>query len=168
MGLVFPMLTDADKGAIVKGLATPAKIMAEATKLGRDLANKIDRVYLVGCGAPNCIMLGLEYWLQHYSSMIEVCRYFPAEFVNQNPACLDARTLVLFGSKSGTTLETVEAAEFLAKRPCITLGVTQAREVPLAKAVQHSFLVGETNESHSGMFMIMQAFIGALMAAKNN
>jgi len=168
MGLVFPMLTDADKDAIVKGLATPAKVMTEAAKLGRDLASKINRVYLVGCGAPNRIMLGLEYWLQHYSSMIEVRRYFAAEFVHQNPARFDARTLVLLGSKSGTTPETVEAAEFLAKRPCITLGVTQTRELPLAKAVQHSFLMGETNESHSGMFMIMQAFIGALMAAKDN
>ncbi len=161
------MATDVDKAAIVKGLATSVKAIGEAAALGNKLAGNIDRLYLVGCGAPNRIMLGLEYWLQHYSPAIEVRRYFPAEFITQNPARFDERTLVLLGSKSGTTQETVEAAEFLTKRPCVTLGVTQTADLPLAKAVQHPLLMGETNESHTGMFMIMQAFIGALMAAKD-
>lgn len=161
------MATDVDKAAIVDGLKTSSKVMVEAAEFGKKSVSKIDKVYLVGCGAPNRIMLGLEYWLQHYSPSIEVRRYFPAEFIAQNPARLDERTLVLLGSKSGTTQETVEAAKFLRNRPCTTVGVTQTADLPLAQAVQHPFLMGETNEAHTGMFMIMQAFIGGLMAAKD-
>lgn len=161
------MATDVDKKAIVDGLAVAAKVMVKAAELGEKLADKIDRIYLVGCGAPNRIMLGLEYWIQHYSPSIEVRRYFPAEFMAQSPAKLDKRTVVLLGSKSGTTPETVAAAQFLKDKPCITVGVTQTEDLPLAKAVQHPFLMSETNESHTGMFMIMQAFVGGLLAGKD-
>ncbi len=161
------MATDVDRQAIVAGLAESKKVMEDAAAFGRQIAGKIDRVYLVGCGAPNRIMLGLEYWLQHYSPSIEVRRYFPAEFMAQNPARFDERTFVLLGSKSGTTPETVAAAEFVKDRPCITVGVTQTADLPLAKAVKHAFLMGRTEQSHTGMFMIMQALIGGLMAEKD-
>src|SRR6266550_4527597 len=88
------MATDVDKAAIVDGLKTSSKVMVEAAEFGKKSAGKIDKVYLVGCGAPNRIMLGLEYWLQHHSPSLEVRRYFPAEFVTQNPARFDERTLV--------------------------------------------------------------------------
>jgi fructoselysine 6-phosphate deglycase len=161
------MATDVDKKAIVDGLAVAAKVMLKAAELGEELGDKVDRIYLVGCGAPNRIMLGLEYWIQHLSPSLEVRRYFPAEFMAQSPARLDKRTVVLLGSKSGTTPETVAAAQFLKDKPCITVGVTQTEDLPLAKAVQHAFLMSETNESHTGMFMIMQAFVGGLLSAKD-
>ncbi|MCC7482870.1 MAG: SIS domain-containing protein [Hyphomicrobiales bacterium] len=161
------MATDVDKKAIVGALAESSRVMKDAAKLGQSFAGKIDKVYLVGCGAPNRIMLGLEYWLQHYSPTLEVRRYFPAEFVTQNPARFDDRTLVLLGSKSGTTPETVQAAEFVKGRPCVTVAVTQTADLPLAKAVQNPLLMGVTEQSHTGMFMIMQAFIGGLMAGKD-
>ncbi len=161
------MATDVDKKAIIAALGESTRVMKEAAKLGQSLASKIDKVYLVGCGAPNRIMLGLEYWLQHYSPSLEVRRYFPAEFMTQNPARFDERTLVLLGSKSGTTPETVQAAELVKGKPCTTVAVTQTADLPLAKAVQHPFLMGLTEQSHTGMFMIMQAFTGGLMAGKD-
>jgi fructoselysine 6-phosphate deglycase len=161
------MATAVNKERIIRGLEPSAKAALAAAKLGQQLAPKIDRVYLVGCGAPNRVMLGLQYWLEHYSPSIEVRRYFPAEFTTLNPPRLDERSLVLLGSKSGTTPETVQAAEFLKGKPCTVIGVTQTAELPLAKAVQHPFLMGETEESHYGMFIVMQALIGGLMAAKD-
>lgn len=162
------MATDVDKQAILQGLAESKKVMHDAAKFGREIASKVDKVYLVGCGAPNRIMLGLEYWIQHYSPSIEVRRYFPAEFMAQNPVRFDERTFVLLGSKSGTTPETVAAAEFVKDRPCITAAVTQTADLPLAKAVQNPFLMGETDGAHNGMFMIMQALIGGLLAEKDS
>ena len=60
----------------------------------------------------------------------------------------------------------------------LAAGICAAQNLPVkweeltaadfAKAVQQSLLMGETEQSHTGMFMIMQAFIGALMAAKDN
>lgn len=162
------MATDVNRNAIVDGLRQSADQVREIAAFGKSIAKDIDRIYFVGCGAPNRTMLGLEYWLQHYSSTLEVRRYFPAEFMAQVPARLDNRTLILLGSKSGTTQETVDAANFLKDRPGITVGFTQTADKPLAMAVQHAFLMGETEEAHPGMFIMMQAFVGGLMAARDD
>ncbi len=81
---------------------------------------------------------------------------------------MDGRTLVLLGSKSGTTQETVAAAEFLRDQPAITVGVTQTEDKPLAHAAHHALLMGETTQAHSGMFMIMQALMGGLWAERDD
>jgi fructoselysine 6-phosphate deglycase len=161
------MATDFDRDAFIDGLQQARAGIDDAAALGARLAPGVDRIHLVGCGAPNRIMLGLEYWIQHYSANLEVRRYFPAEFVTQNPARFDARTLVLLGSKSGTTPETVRAAEFVRERPCHTVAVTQTAERPLAQAVRHPLLLGATDQAHPGMFLLMQAFIGGLLAEKD-
>jgi fructoselysine 6-phosphate deglycase len=161
------MASDFDRNAFIAGLQQARAGLDEAAALGRRLAGEIDRIYLVGCGAPNRVMLGLDYWIQHYSPHLEVRRYFPAEFVAQNPPRCDGRTLVLLGSKSGTTPETVQAAAFLRDRPCRTVAVTQTAQLPLAQAVQHPLLMGETAQAHAGMFMLMQALVGGLLAAKD-
>lgn len=161
------MVTDVDKPELVAAFSDSVDSLKDAEAFGRSLADKIDKVYLVGCGAPNRIMLGLEYWLQQASPSIEVRRYFPAEFMAQDPARFDDRTFVLLGSKSGTTPETVAAAEFVKDRDCITAAVTQTADLPLAKAVQNPFLMGETDQAHTGMFIIMQALVGGLMAEKD-
>ncbi|MCG8509226.1 MAG: SIS domain-containing protein, partial [Rhodospirillales bacterium] len=161
------MAIDVDTNAIVSGLETSKQAMEGAADFGLKTAEKFDRIYFVGCGAPNRVMLGLEYWVQHFSPSLEVRRYFPAEFMAQDPARLDPRTLVLLGSKSGTTPETVAAAEFLKDRPCTTAGVTQTADKALAIAVDHPFLMGETDQAHTGMFMIMQALVGGFMAGKD-
>ncbi len=160
------MATDIDKDAIIQKFELSKKTMFEAEALGRKYADQIDRIYLVGCGAPNRIMLGLQYWVEHFSPTLEVRRYFPAEFITQNPPSLDNRTLVLLGSKSGTTPETVEAANFLKDKPCITVAVTQTKDLPLAQAVQHPMLMGDAGDAHNGMFIIMQALIGGLLEGK--
>ena len=149
-----------------------AGVVDEAAALGRQLASKIDRVFLVACGAPNRSMLGLQYWIEHYSSSLEVRRYFPAEFVTQIPPRLDERTLVVIGSNSGTTRETVEAAMFLRDHPATTVGFTTTADKPLAKAVQHVVCSTESKQNivglpHTSMAMAMTGFMGGLLAAKD-
>jgi fructoselysine 6-phosphate deglycase len=114
------------------------------------------------------VMLGLEYWIQHYSKNLVVRRYFPAEFMAQKPPRINARTLVILGSKSGTTAETVAAALSLKTDPCKTISVTQTADLPLAKASQTTLLLGNTDGAHAAMFMMLQALIGGMMAAKDN
>ena len=157
-----------DPAALIADLAHAVTTLPAAMALGRELAGRIDRVYFVACGSPNRAMRGMQYWIEHFSARLEVRRYFPAELMAQDPLRLDDRTLVILGSKSGTTRETVEAANFLRDRPCITIGVTQLATAPLARAVQHHFLIGETPESFLGMAMIVQALIGGLLAGKDD
>src|SRR5262245_40575712 len=117
---------------ILGSLQGAANVVREAAAAGRELSKKYDKVFFVSCGAPNRSMLTLEYWLQHYSSSLEVRRYFPAEFIAQDPARLDDRTLVILGSKSGTTPETVAAATFMRDKPGYTVGFVQEADRPLA------------------------------------
>lgn len=151
---------------IVGGLQTALRTKDEADRLGRELAGQFDRIYLVGCGAPNRVMLTLEYWLEQTHSSFQVRRYFPAEFMTQHPR-LDERTLVILGSKSGTTQETVQAAESLRGAPCRTLAVTSTPDAPLARAAQQALYLGDTEQAHTGLFIVLQALIGGMMHARD-
>lgn len=156
-----------DRDEIVAGLGQAREAVPAAMALGRELAPQIDRVYLVACGSANRAMLGIQYWMEHFSPSLEVRRYFPAELMAQNPPRLDGRTLVLLASKSGTTPETVAAAEWLRDKPCRTIGFSQWADKPLARSVPERILVGGTSESFTAMFMLMQALAGGLMEGKD-
>jgi len=156
-----------DPPQIEEALAPAAAALPRATELGKELGPQIDRIYMVAAGSANRAMLGLKYWIEHFSPSIEVRRYFPAEFMAQNPPRLDDRTLVLLASKSGTTPETVAAAQFLAGKPCRTIGFTQVADKPLGRLVQESFLVGDTSESFTAIYMVMQSLVGGILASKD-
>lgn len=147
-------------------LAESITQLVPAAKHGRHLAHQVDRIYFISCGAPNRIMLGLQYWVEHLSTSLEVRRYFPAEFMQMAPPRLDERTLVVMASKSGTTSETVALAEYLLDKPCLTVAVTQTEDLPLARAVSDTFLLGPTEEAYFGCFMVLQALIGGLLAER--
>jgi fructoselysine 6-phosphate deglycase len=155
-----------DPDEIVAGFDQTRDSLAEAMALGRSLAGDIDRVVMVACGSANRAMRGIQYWVEHFSRDLEVRCYFPAEFMAIDPPRLDSRTLVLLASKSGTTPETVAAAEFLKDKPCRTMAFSQFADKPLARTVGKRFLVGGTSESFTAMFMLMQALVGGIMAAR--
>jgi fructoselysine 6-phosphate deglycase len=156
-----------DGARLAADLATALDALPAAMAFGREAAPRIDRVVFLACGSPNRAMRGLQYWIERHSPTLEVRRHFPAEFVAQDPPRLDARTLVVLGSKSGTTPETVAAAEFLRDRPCITVAITQSASSPLAGLARHVFPIGETPESFLGMAMIAQALVGGLLAGRD-
>ena len=139
-----------------------------ANKIGNELAKDINIIYLIGCGAPNRVMLGIEYWILQLSNSLEVRRYYPAEFIEQNPAKINNNTLFIFGSKSGTTKETVKAAEMISGKGFKTISITESTNVPLAKYTDIVFTLGKTNEGHTGMFMILQILIGSILNQKDN
>jgi fructoselysine 6-phosphate deglycase len=159
------MATDVNKPAILDAYRNTVAEIDNAVALGQELARQIDRIYLVGCGGPNRVMLTQEYWIEHFCREFEVRRFFPAEFVTQKPR-IDKRTLVVLGSKSGTTPETVQAAQFVKDFPCRTIALTETPDLPLAKAVQTTLLTGHSSGAHAAMFMLLQALIGGMMAGR--
>ena len=156
-----------DRQAMIDGLATAVSLLDAAHALGRRLAPEIDRIVMVAAGSANRAMLGIQYWAERESPSLDVRRWFPAELMTQDPARLDARTLVLIASKSGTTKETVAAGEWLRGKPCRTVAFTQRADKPLAGLAQHVFAVGETSESFPALFMVMQALVAGVMAGKD-
>lgn len=161
------MASEVNRRLIVDGLAQTVATLPQAAELGRSLAGDIDRIYFVAHGSANRAMQGMLYWVEHFSPSLEVRRFFPSEFITQNPAKLDERTLVILASKSGTTPETVSAAEFLKDKPCRTVAFTLSGESPLAKGAQTTFLAGDTSESFVALFMLMQSLVGGVMAGKD-
>jgi fructoselysine 6-phosphate deglycase len=159
------MASDVDKPAILNEYRKTLAELDNAAALGQELSRQVDRIYLVGCGGPNRVMLMQEYWIEHFSREFEVRRFFPAEFLTQKPR-IDKRTLVVLGSKSGTTPETVDAAQYVKELPCRTVGFTETADLPLAKSVQKPLLTGKTSGAHAAMFMLMQAFTGGLLAGR--
>ena len=160
------MAEDVDRPAIIETLQPAVATLTDAFALGRSLARDIDRIYFVAHGSANRAMLGLAYWIERFSPTLEVRRYFPSEFVAQNPARLDGRTLVLIASKSGTTPETIAAAEFLRDTPCRTIAFTLTPDRRLAGLAQTCLLAGDTAESFVALYMLMQAVVGGVLSGR--
>ncbi|MFT3761409.1 MAG: SIS domain-containing protein [Pseudoxanthomonas sp.] len=161
------MASEINRSAILDGLALTVSTLPEALALGRRLAPGIDRVYFVAHGSAHRAMQGMQYWIEQSSASLEVRRYFPSELIAQDPPRLDERTLVFLASKSGTTPETVAAAEYLRGKPCKTISFTLKGESPLAGLAQHGFLAGEAGESFVALFMLMQSVVGGLLAERD-
>lgn len=158
------MAEDFVRSAFLDGFETTLTALPEAVRLGRQLRKQgFERLYFVGPGAPNRAMQLVDYWVERWVTGIVTRRAYPAEFTAQDPADVDDKTLVLLGSKSGSTPETVEAAKFVATTPATSVGITQTKDAPLAANVDHALLMGETDQAHSGMFMLLLAFVSGFL-----
>lgn len=154
------MAEDFNREKFLEALGKAGEELHNASQLGSRLGKRdFKRLYFVACGAPNREMLICEYWLQRFSRTLEVRRYFPAEFVNQDPVAIDENTLVVLASHSGTTQETVSAAQFLKDKPCTTVAITQKGDSPLAQEVQNVLLYGESDRGAYAMFILLLAFV---------
>ena len=161
------MASEITLDGVVDTLDHTVSILPEAFAFGESLANDIDRIYFVAHGSANRAMQGLLYWIEHYSPTIEVRRYFPSEFVSQDPPKLDNRTLVFLASKSGSTPETVTAAEYLQDKNCKVVSFTLKGDSLLAQKSPKVFLAGDTSESFVALFMLMQAVVGGVLKGRD-
>lgn len=153
------MAQEFDRQNFIESLSTALREKDEAVRRGSELGRRgFNRLYLVGCGAPNRAMSILEYWLKRYARRVEVRRYFPAELIHQDPAAIDEDTLVLLGSHSGTTKETVQSAAYLKGKPCTTVCITQRPDSPLAREVHHPLTYGACEHGYYPFYIMAQAF----------
>ena len=135
-----------------------------AASLGMELACRgIERLYFSGCGAPLHAMSIAKYWVERVARDLEVRLYLAAELIHQDPPKLGEGTVVILGSDSGTTPETVQAAEFLRGKPCATIGITQQADSPLAQAVDHALPYGASQQGYFARAIVQQALVGAML-----
>jgi len=99
-------------------------------------APAIRHVFFVACGGSLSIMHPAKFLLdQHAPIPSDV--YNAAEFTTRAPRTLNADSLVILCSMTGTTRETTAAAEFARTSGARTIGLTVEPQSPLAKAVDH-------------------------------
>lgn len=158
-----------DSTNFINNFLTSVNLISQAEVVGASLASRgIKRLYLVGCGAPYYMFRTLSYWANLKTTGIEIDCLYPAELL-QLKDTLNAKTAVIFGSHSGKTIETAQAAEFLQSKPCHSIAVTQFPDSPLSKHIQEVLAYGTTKQGYFSSYIIAQMLVSAFLqkAAKD-
>jgi fructoselysine-6-P-deglycase FrlB-like protein len=123
--------------------ATLSRAVAQAPlarQIADETAGQIDDVFLVGCGGSYCAGSVAHYLLETSCASISTFHMTSSEFVRRNPARLGSRSLVITGSHSGSTRETLDAVK-LARSAGVArvVGLTKSPESELAAVVDNAF-----------------------------
>lgn len=97
---------------------------------------KFKNIFLLGSGGSIAIMYPFEYMLNSIST-IPTYAEIASEFMLQNHKQFGEDSLVILSSLSGTTAETVAAAEFCKQRGATTLGLVGEMGTALANIVDY-------------------------------
>lgn len=104
------------------------------------IERKIDRVYFVACGSPLCACQTAKMLFQKYSD-IPCEAYSGFDFLDQTPARLDGRTLVVGISHYGKTEEVADSVAMAKKAGALTVAITRDPEnTPLSNISE--FVIG--------------------------
>lgn len=115
-------------------MTTTALDSGVAAALSKIEGRKVDHVFFVACGGSLSIMHPAKFMLDQYSAALPSDVYNAAEFTHRAPKRLTADSLVILCSMTGTTRETVAAAEFASKAGAMTVGMSTLADSPLAAA----------------------------------
>jgi fructoselysine-6-phosphate deglycase len=129
--------------AVVDGAVATVPAIVEITDAVH--AAGYDNLLLVGSGGSYGVMLAYES-MAHERSTMPVRAAIAAELVLLGDPTVGERTVAVFSSLSGTTQETVTAAEWCRDRGATVIGLTGFAGTPLAEASAH-VLVNEADNS---------------------
>lgn len=111
-----------------------ATIESQLTAARAAIASRdsVSRVVLTACGGSYANMLPNEYVLGTLAKNLEATALNAAEFTSRDSSRVDADTVVILCSHSGTTPETVAAAKHARERGALTIAFTFDPTSPLA------------------------------------
>lgn len=130
----------------------------------RDIAGEakeggIANVWLVGCGGSHYAMSAAQYTLTQRGKHIVSFRMNANEFNHARPALVGSDSLVVVGSHSGKTPETLEAIDVARSLGARTIiGMTRSTDSELAKRVDAAF----TYDSKHTVWEPKQIYFGLL------
>jgi fructoselysine-6-phosphate deglycase len=105
-----------------------------------------DNLFLVGSGGSYGVMLAYESMVQQRSTL-PTRAAIAAELVLLGSPVLGERSVAIFSSLSGTTQETVAAAEYCRERGVTTIGLTGEPGTPLGAASDHELINAADNST---------------------
>ncbi|MBI0578104.1 SIS domain-containing protein [Neobacillus cucumis] len=131
----------------------------------------INHVYFVACGGSSAIMYPNKYILDREAKDLTSDVYSSNEFIHRNPRKLGENSLVVLCSMSGTTPETVKAAEFARQKGALTVGFTNQPTSPLAQ--ESEFVVkyewgAESVAFNTNLGLLYQLTFGVLNVLEGN
>jgi fructoselysine-6-phosphate deglycase len=123
-------------------------------------------IFLIGAGGTIAMMYPYEYILKS-NSTINVHAVIAAEFMVMNHRQFSKDSVCIFTSVSGTTQETVAAAEFCKERGATTIALVAEPNTPLTKIVDHCITTGSETHSFDTFFMLLYMFAFRFMYNNN-
>lgn len=135
---------------------------------------RIETVFLVACGGSLSIMHAGKYFLDRHAVSVGVDMMNADEFVCRHPRRLGANTLVILCSQTGTTKETVCAAEFAREQGSATVGMTMDTASPLARACDHvvryksHYASGAAIDSGDSNYGVLYMLLAGLLAQRGD
>ncbi|QRG68868.1 SIS domain-containing protein [Brevibacillus choshinensis] len=156
-----------DSGLFLQAVGTDA--IAEREKIERIVdeisAKGFSNLFLIGAGGTIAMMYPYEYLFKS-SSTLEVHAEIAAEFMVMNHKHFSKDSVCIFASVSGTTKETVAAAQFCKERGATTIGLVANPETPLAEIVDYCISTG--HEKHSFDTFFIHLYMLAFRFMRNN
>ena len=95
----------------------------------------VDHVFFVACGGSFAVMQPAKYLLDRHSAALPSDCLNAEEFVCRDPRTLTADSLVVLCSMTGTTKETLRAAEHARAKGAVTIGLSVDPQSPLSRGV---------------------------------
>lgn len=136
--------------------AVGTEAIAEREKIERIVdqisAKGFSNLFLIGAGGTIAMMYPYEYILKSNSSL-EVHAEIAAEFMVMNHKHFSKDSVCIFASVSGTTKETVAAAQFCKERGATTIGLVANPDTPLAEIVDYCISTGHEKHSFDTFFI---------------
>ncbi|MFV2049740.1 SIS domain-containing protein [Metabacillus litoralis] len=121
-----------------------------------EITNKgFKNIFLVGSGGTIAMMLPYVYIFKSNSS-IEVHAEIAAELLVMNNRHLTKDSVCIFASVTGTTKETVAAAEFCKEKGATTIGLVALPDTPLGDVVDYRISTGHEKHSFDTFFLHLQ------------
>ncbi|MGO1164128.1 SIS domain-containing protein [Brucella sp. C7-11G] len=116
----------------------PKQLPTDIAETLNSLAQQdFSHVFLVACGGSLSIMHPGKYFLDRHSELLTSDVYNGDEFVTRDPRRLNNDAIVILCSQTGTTKETVRAAEHARRRGACVISLTLDPQSPLAAAADH-------------------------------
>lgn len=110
------------------------------------LEKGIDNIFLVGCGGSLAVMSPIRY-IMDLESKIPTYEYNASEFLAMRPCKFNNKSLMITSSYTGTTKETVAAAEFAKEVGASTIAFVGKLDSPLGRLADFAF----ENDATSGV-----------------
>ncbi|MDN3017897.1 SIS domain-containing protein [Paenibacillus sp. BSR1-1] len=128
----------------------------EIERVVDEIATKgFKNIFLIGSGGTIAMMYPFEYILKSNSSL-EVHTEIAAELLVMNNRHLTKDSVCVFASVTGTTKETVAAAQFCKDKGATTIGLVAKAGTPLAEAVDYCILAPDEKHSFDTFFLYLQ------------
>lgn len=141
------------KQALINGVAQRSAIEKALTEI---VERGVDSVYLVGCGGSLAVMSPIKYILD-VNSRLPVYEYNASEFFNLKPCKFSSKSLVITSSYTGTTKETVEAAEYAKEVGASVIAFVGKLDSPLGTLADYAFANdGVAGVTDSKLIMLYQ------------